>query len=84
MSDVVSEESGGITLGTLFIDEGFGTLDPETLDDVMGVIDDVVVMIVSSASSVTLSPSSNESLPVFQLRKKAMVPLQQRSKPEGL
>ena len=41
MSDVVSEEAGGITLGTLFIDEGFGTLDPETLDDVMGVIDDV-------------------------------------------
>ena len=41
MSDVVSEEGGGITLGTLFIDEGFGTLDPETLDDVMGVIDDV-------------------------------------------
>lgn len=41
MSDVVSEEAGGITLGTLFIDEGFGTLDPETLDDVMSVIDDV-------------------------------------------
>lgn len=41
MSDVVSEEAGGIRLGTLFIDEGFGTLDQETLDDVMGVIDDV-------------------------------------------
>jgi len=41
MSDVVSEEAGGIRLGTLFIDEGFGTLDQETLDDVMSVIDDV-------------------------------------------
>lgn len=41
MSDVVSEEAGGIHLGTLFIDEGFGTLDQETLDDVMGVIDEI-------------------------------------------
>lgn len=41
MSDVVCEEAGGIRLGTLFIDEGFGTLDQETLDDVMSVIDDV-------------------------------------------
>jgi exonuclease SbcC len=41
MSDVVSQEAGGIRLGTLFIDEGFGTLDQETLDDVMGVIDDI-------------------------------------------
>ena len=41
MSDVVSEEAGGIRLGTLFIDEGFGTLDQDTLDDVMGVIDEI-------------------------------------------
>lgn len=41
MSDVVSDEAGGIRLGTLFIDEGFGTLDQETLEDVMSVIDDV-------------------------------------------
>jgi exonuclease SbcC len=41
MSDVVSEEAGGIRLGTLFIDEGFGTLDHETLDDVMCVIDEI-------------------------------------------
>src|SRR5699024_10574525 len=31
LADVVSEESGGIHLETLFIDEGFGTLDSETL-----------------------------------------------------
>ncbi|MEE6296716.1 SMC family ATPase [Georgenia wangjunii] len=35
LADVVTSESGGIALDTLFIDEGFGSLDPETLDDVM-------------------------------------------------
>lgn len=35
LADVVATESGGITMETLFIDEGFGTLDPETLDKVM-------------------------------------------------
>ncbi|MEW6218522.1 MAG: SMC family ATPase [Thermodesulfobacteriota bacterium] len=32
LSDVVLAESGGRYLDTLFIDEGFGSLDPETLD----------------------------------------------------
>lgn len=32
LSEVVQEESGGITLESMFIDEGFGTLDQETLD----------------------------------------------------
>lgn len=41
LADVVSEESGGIQLETLFIDEGFGTLDAETLDIVMGVLDEL-------------------------------------------
>lgn len=31
-SDVVQSDSGGIELETIFIDEGFGTLDPESLD----------------------------------------------------
>ncbi|ROQ39873.1 exonuclease SbcC [Frondihabitans sp. PhB188] len=35
LADVVKSEAGGIDLGTLFVDEGFGTLDPETLDSVM-------------------------------------------------
>jgi exonuclease SbcC len=32
LADVVQSRSGGIHLETLFVDEGFGTLDPETLD----------------------------------------------------
>lgn len=35
LADVVSAESGGVSLETLFIDEGFGSLDPETLQVVM-------------------------------------------------
>ncbi|MFC7406359.1 AAA family ATPase [Georgenia alba] len=35
LADVVRSEAGGIELGTLFVDEGFGSLDPETLDAVM-------------------------------------------------
>jgi len=32
LADVVQSYSGGISLDTIFVDEGFGTLDPETLD----------------------------------------------------
>ncbi|MDC5698933.1 SMC family ATPase, partial [Intrasporangium calvum] len=35
LAEVVRSESGGVDLGTLFVDEGFGTLDPDVLDDVM-------------------------------------------------
>ncbi|MGL5406421.1 MAG: AAA family ATPase [Propionibacteriaceae bacterium] len=35
LAEAVTSEAGGIELKTLFIDEGFGTLDPETLDLVM-------------------------------------------------
>jgi DNA repair protein SbcC/Rad50 len=39
LADVVTGEAGGSNIDTLFIDEGFGTLDPETLDDVMTTLD---------------------------------------------
>lgn len=39
LADVVTAETGGIQLDTLFIDEGFGTLDAETLDVVMDTLD---------------------------------------------
>ncbi|WP_341358759.1 SMC family ATPase [Georgenia sp. M64] len=35
LADVVRAEAGGVELGTLFVDEGFGSLDPATLDAVM-------------------------------------------------
>ncbi|MGW6128812.1 AAA family ATPase [Cellulomonas sp. NPDC055163] len=35
MADVVTAEAGGMDLGTLFVDEGFGSLDPHTLDVVL-------------------------------------------------
>ncbi|HEV2375305.1 MAG TPA: SMC family ATPase [Streptosporangiaceae bacterium] len=41
LADVVKAEAGGVELDTLFIDEGFGSLDAETLDQVMAVIDDL-------------------------------------------
>lgn len=41
LADVVSAEAGGLELDTLFIDEGFGSLDADTLDAVMGVLDEL-------------------------------------------
>ncbi len=35
LADVVTAEAGGVDLGTLFVDEGFGSLDPETLELVL-------------------------------------------------
>lgn len=39
LADAVREESGGFDLQTLFVDEGFGTLDEDALEQVMGVLD---------------------------------------------
>lgn len=39
LADTVQAASGGIELDTLFVDEGFGSLDTQTLDEVMGVVD---------------------------------------------
>lgn len=39
LADVVAAESGGSRLETLFIDEGFGSLDEDTLDTVLDVLD---------------------------------------------
>jgi exonuclease SbcC len=39
LADVVQAEAGGVSLETLFIDEGFGTLDRDTLEQVLTVID---------------------------------------------
>lgn len=41
LADVVAAESGGALLDTLFVDEGFGTLDSDTLDVVMDTLDEL-------------------------------------------
>ncbi|HSE07976.1 MAG TPA: SMC family ATPase [Nocardioidaceae bacterium] len=41
LADVVTQEAGGTEVETLFVDEGFGTLDADTLDDVMDRLDDL-------------------------------------------
>ena len=39
LADVVAAEAGGSRLETLFVDEGFGSLDEHTLDEVLDVLD---------------------------------------------
>ncbi|WP_246090755.1 SbcC/MukB-like Walker B domain-containing protein [Nonomuraea deserti] len=39
LADVVTAEAGGAELGMLFVDEGFGTLDEDTLDSVLDILD---------------------------------------------
>ncbi|MGY1741943.1 MULTISPECIES: AAA family ATPase [unclassified Blastococcus] len=41
LADVVTAESGGVQMDTLFVDEGFGTLDAGALDAVMDVLDEL-------------------------------------------
>ncbi len=39
LADVITQEAGGQSLETLFVDEGFGALDADTLDDVLDTLD---------------------------------------------
>ena len=39
LAEVVTNQAGGITLDTLFVDEGFGSLDSDTLEIAMGTLD---------------------------------------------
>lgn len=41
LADVVAAETGGALLDTLFVDEGFGMLDADTLDEVMNTLDEL-------------------------------------------
>ena len=41
LSDVISRSSGGIKLDTMFIDEGFGTLDSDSLELALGILSEV-------------------------------------------
>ena len=39
LAEVVQHRNGGISIDTLFVDEGFGSLDDSTLEEVMGTLD---------------------------------------------
>jgi exonuclease SbcC len=41
LADVIQERAGGIELDTLFIDEGFGSLDAATMDRALDVLDEI-------------------------------------------
>jgi exonuclease SbcC len=41
LADVVAAEAGGRQLDTLFVDEGFGSLDPDALDQAMATLDEL-------------------------------------------
>jgi exonuclease SbcC len=41
LADVVAAETGGAVLDTLFVDEGFGSLDADTLEEVMTILDEL-------------------------------------------
>lgn len=41
LADVVQAESGGVSLETLFVDEGFGSLDQDTLEAALATLDDL-------------------------------------------
>ena len=64
LADVVAAEAGGATIETLFVDEGFGSLDDDTLSEVMDVLDGlrIVRRTGSSASSAT-SPTCATRIP---------------------
>ena len=41
LSDVLESYAGGLHLDTILVDEGFGSLDPETLDKAMNTLMDL-------------------------------------------
>ncbi|MFH9265185.1 SbcC/MukB-like Walker B domain-containing protein [Streptomyces sp. NPDC017546] len=62
LADIVTAEAGGQALDTLFIDEGFGTLDEDTLHQVLDVLTPYAPTTARSESSAT-SPNSAAASP---------------------
>lgn len=80
LSDVVQSYSGGVRLDTMYIDEGFGTLDPESLDQaieslielqksgrVVGIISHVPDLIERIDAKLWVEPSSTGSHAYFEV-----------------
>ena len=63
MADVIARSSGGIQLETMFIDEGFGSLDSDSLDLALRILSDLsggqqLVGIISHVSELAARQSS--------------------------
>jgi exonuclease SbcC len=76
LSDYVQLQSGGIDLGAMFIDEGFGTLDDTSLDNVMDTLldlgsEDCLVGIISHVEA--LKERMNQRIEVTSGRKGSSV-----------
>ena len=80
LADVVQARSGGVRLDAIFIDEGFGSLDPETLD-----------IAVSALADLTQDPDGNGGSArlvglishVGELQRQIPATLEVTAKPEG-
>ena len=41
LSEIIQQKAGGIELDSMFVDEGFGTLDPESLDNAIRILNNL-------------------------------------------
>ena len=73
LAEVIRADRGGLELGTLFIDEGFGSLDEDKLDEVLEVIEKL------GASSRIIGVISH----VESMKSRIPARLEVRSTPEG-
>ena len=56
LSDIVQQKSGGVRIDTMFIDEGFGSLDPESVEQTIKILHELsgnktLIGIISHVSS---------------------------------
>lgn len=81
ITDVVQNDNGGgIQLDSLFIDEGFGTLDPETLEKAMGVLMELgetrMIGMISHVSELENFPGITSAISVEKGRQGSCVKLE--------